>query len=163
MEMDRDKKQGKHAGGREGFGDDGGARVGRPDPDSSMARLSENATSGETPSIEGSILDDESTAKSGGARSSQRAEGSGTGGTAGQRTNDHAQRAQSGMGAEGAVGVEGSRRGSDRAAGERQGSEPLRDNPADHKSGYGGEAGAPRTSSDQREGGAGRTGGQGER
>lgn len=33
----------------------------------------------------------------------------------------------------------------------RAGSEPLRDRALEHKSGYGGEAGAPRTSADERE------------
>lgn len=33
----------------------------------------------------------------------------------------------------------------------RAGSEPLRDRALEHKSGYGGEGGAPRTSADQRE------------
>ena len=151
-------------GGREGYGDGGGARVGRPDAgrpderataDSSMARLSHNA--GDPDAAEGSILDDEATSARGG-RSEMRADGSSmTGGERG--TLDQAQRAQSGTpergsgaGAEGAQGVH-SRQGGQSAprTDDRAGSEPLEGRGREHKGSYGGEGGAPRTSSDQRE------------
>ena len=163
---------------REGFGDDGGARVGRPDaprPDErSMERLADSADpSGE--GIEGSVL--------GGERSERRADGSSmTGGLHGssrhERTNDAAQRAQamasggeaaqkpSGAGAEASRSVEGAGKSPEGASvpvgtdesnqveahgADRAGSEPLVDRKTEHKPGYGGDMGEPRTSSDQRE------------
>lgn len=149
-------------GGREGYGDGGGARVGRPDAgrpderatsDSSMARLSHNA--GGADAIEGSILDDESEGARGG-RSEMRADGSSMSGSG---TLDHAQRAQSGTpergsgaGAEGAQGIHNRQGGESAPRGDdRAGSEPLEGRGREHKPSYGGEGGAPRTSSDQRE------------
>ena len=162
---------------REGFGDDGGTRVGRPDApspdDRSMARLADQQDS---EGIEGSVLGDTSA----GARATNRADGSsmseGPSNHQGQgshdtkhRTNDHAQRAESGMGGEANRGVEGAQRGgasiprgtdegSARGAGgadstdeDRAGSEPLAGREREHKPSYGGEGGSPRTSSDQRE------------
>ena len=196
--MDRNESQGKGKGGkgatgggeqqkdvREGFGDDMGTRVGRPDPagpgaldDRSRARLSENA---DDRGIEGGVL------SSPGQRSSTRADGSSMEG----EPLDHAQRAQSGTpergslggGARGASapsgaggeanqGVHGAQRnaagsgsgskgapaGADIKGGTdehsqgaqggtgRSGSEPLRERQSEHKSGYGGEGGAPRES-----------------
>lgn len=151
----------KEAGGREGYGDGGGARVGRPDAgkpderaasDSSMARLSHNA--GGADAEEGSILDDEAAR---GGRSSVRADGSRMDGS--DQTLDHAQRAQSGTpergsgaGAEGAQGIH-SRQGGQSAprSDDLAGSEPLEGRGREHKPSYGGEGGKPRTSSDQRE------------
>jgi hypothetical protein len=160
---------------REGFGDDGGTRVGRPDApsrdDRSMERLADSAdTSGE--GIEGAVLD-------AGGRSEQRADGSSsTGSLHGtsrhERTNDAEQRAQAaasggektGAGGEANRGVENARRspaGSsvplgtdpenqvDAHGADRAGSEPLAGRKTEHKGSYGGEMGEPRTSSDQRE------------
>lgn len=82
---------------REGFGDDMGTRVGRPDAgsadDRSMARLSENA---DDRGLEGAALDGAGQ----GGRSSTRADGSSMEGD----TLDHSQRAQSGMAQEGSKG-----------------------------------------------------------
>ena len=159
---ERDKRQDS---GREGFGDDGGTRVGRPDAgdtdERSMARLAHNA---DDRGIEGGSLE-----ASQGARSDRRADGSeftqgaqggsgGTGAAGGGRTLDHAQRAQSGTperstgaGAEAAEGVHDTKdaRGANDA--DRSGSEPLEGRAKEHKPSYGGEGGSPRTSSDQRE------------
>lgn len=52
-----------------------------------------------------------------------------------------------GAGNEAAVGIHGTNSG---GSGKRPGSEPLDERKNEHKSGYGGEGGAPRTSSDQR-------------
>ena len=166
---------------REGFGDDMGTRVGRPDAgnadDRSMARLSENA---DERGLEGAALGGSSNPGGSpggteqGERTSTRADGSSMEGD----TLDHAQRAQSGMsrgaGAEANRGVEGanvqggtderggSKGGSgsgsgsgvnqgDRGQGDRAGSEPLTGRQSEHKGSYGGEGGDPRTSSDERE------------
>ena len=162
-----DDKQKRGGAGREGFGDDGGARVGRPDAgrtdersvDKSMARLSDSASEG---GLEGGVLDE---ASKGGKRSDTRADGSFMAGrtvdeTDGQ-TLDKAQRAQSGTparesgadGAEAARGVHGAQaqRGTSGEKNDRAGSEPLEDRKSEHKGSYGGEGGAARTSSDQRE------------
>jgi hypothetical protein len=176
--MDRNRSQGQGSTGgrtkggqsseqnenvREGFGDDMGTRVGRPDPgaadDRSMARLSENA---DDRGIEGAILKDSDNPSgspggtergsrpTAGRRSGTRADGSSMEG----ETLDHSQRAESGMpqgaaqsgaGGEANRGVEGAKvqRGTDEQAG-RSGSEPLEERKNDHKPGYGGEGGAPR-------------------
>lgn len=52
-----------------------------------------------------------------------------------------------GAGNEAAAGIHGK---NDGGSGQRPGSEPLEDRKDEHKPGYGGEGGAPRTSSDQR-------------
>lgn len=181
--MDRDtSKGGRTQGGqsaeqnenvREGFGDDMGTRVGRPDSgapdDRSMARLSENA---DDRGLEGAVLgsDDRGGSPAGterggrpdgageGERSRTRADGSSMDGG----TLDHAQRAQSGTpqggGGEANRGVEGAnvQGGADEgnaSSEDRPGSEPLSGRQTEHKPGYGGEGGNARTSSDQREGG----------
>ena len=189
--MDRDtSKGGRTQGGqraeqnenvREGFGDDMGTRVGRPDAgstdDRSMARLSESA---DDRGIEGAVLagsDNPSGSPGGterggrtgsssggeGERSATRADGSSMDGSG--ATLDHSQRAQSGMtqggGGEANLGVEGANvqggtdEGSTTASrsNDRSGSEPLRGRETEHKPSYGGEGGNARTSSDQREGG----------
>jgi hypothetical protein len=157
MSEQRGKGDEQSKNAREGFGDDGGTRVGRPDapaPDErSMARLSEESVQDDdTPRIEGSILDASESDRSA-ARGARRADGS----DMSARTNDHSQRAQAGMGSEASEGVHGAQRGAsvqggtDERAPERPGSEPLSGREREHKSGYGGEGGEPRTSSDQRE------------
>ena len=176
MDERKDEQQ-QRAGGREGFGDDGGARVGRPDAgraadDSSMARLSHAA---DDRGIEGGTL-----GESQGARSQRRADGSSMegddarqeGAAGGRGTLDQSQREQSGMqasggttggaanqsergstgaGAEGARGIHNRQEAKGTEDGDRAGSEPLEGRGREHKPSYGGEGGAPRTSSDQRE------------
>ena len=186
MDRDRQASAGKTQGGqsseqnknvREGFGDDMGTRVGRPDEgtpdDRSMARLSENA---DDRGIEGAVLasSDNPTGSpggtergprpgAGGGRSSTRADGSSMEG----QTLDHAQRAQTGMpqsgqtgiGGEANKGVEGAniQRGTDEEGSrsapqsDRPGSEPLSGRQSEHKPSYGGEGGDPRTGSHERE------------
>ena len=125
---ERQRAEGADAG-REGYGDDGGTRVGRPDTgrdaDVSTGPSSQTTKEG----LEGAVFEGEGTGNTGaGGEAAQGiydAQGSGTGrGTAG-----------------------GSLGGADR----HDGPESLADRQQEHKSGYGGEGGAPRTSSDQRE------------
>lgn len=137
---DRSRHQGQ---GRddEGFGDDGGARVGRPDDTSREAAPSSGT--GVPDGEEGSILE----------------------GEASRRGMTASDRANTGAGAEAAEGIHGSkgqrpqeRSGVEHAHGEPgrgegaglSGSEPLRHREGEHKSGYGGEMGEPKRSSDQR-------------
>lgn len=126
---DGQEPEARHQGdGRadEGFGDDQGTRVGRPDPGPDPSHV-------------------------------DAAPSSATG-----ASND---RANTGAGAEAAEGMHSSkgrspeeRSGVERAHGEPgrgegaglPGSEPLRHRETEHKSGYGGEKGEPKTSSDQR-------------
>jgi len=156
---DRDNAGGGHGetpsrrqgGGRadEGFGDDGGTRVGRPDNPQRANAAPGTGTGSEIPDAEeGSILDGEESRR---------------GMTASDRANSD--RANTGAGAEGAEGIhsakghnESERSGVEHAHGEPgrgegaglSGSEPLRHRDTEHKSGYGGEGAAPKTSSDQR-------------
>jgi hypothetical protein len=146
--------------------------------DRSMARLSENA---DDRGIEGAVLagSDDPRGSQGprgaesGSRTSARADGSSMD-TGGGETLDHAQRAESGtpergspsgIGGEANQGVHGAQRsrqgspggakierGTDEQSPDRPGSEPLRGRQSEHESGYGGEGGSPRTSSDRREG-----------
>jgi len=134
--------------GREGFGDDGGTRVGKPD----AAREAAPSTNTDDSGLEGSILDGEDSARdtstrATGSRGGQLSEGGGQ---------SRVQQASHGAGSEAAEGVRGAgaanqdKPNKGAADGERAGSEPL-DRSREHKGGYGGEGGAPRTSSDQRE------------
>jgi hypothetical protein len=136
---DRTRRQGE---GRrdEGFGDDAGTRVGRPDAPSREASPSSGTPvpDGE----EGSILEGEPSHR-------------------GMTASD---RANTGAGAEAAEGVHSTKgkepdekSAVEHAHGEPgrgegaglSGSEPLRHRETEHKSGYGGEQGGPRKSSDQ--------------
>jgi len=138
--MDRDKNADK---GREGFGDDQGTRVGSPD----AGRGGSSAASSSQPmkeGLEGAILDGADT----------------------KRGTDEEGGTSTGAGAEAARGVhsvnagrsEGGRVGDDVSTGasstsgdaQRAGSEPLGGRTSEHKGGYGGEGGDPRTSSDKR-------------
>ena len=56
-----------------------------------------------------------------------------------------------GAGAEAAQGVHGANNRAHADDEEQPGSEPLKHREAEHKSGYGGEGGEPRTSTDKRE------------
>ena len=137
---DRSRHQGQGRGD-EGFGDAGGSRVRRPEArrDAAAPSSGTDVPDGE----EGSILEGESSRR-------------------GVTEND---RANTGAGAEAAEGIHGSkgkqpqeRSGVEHAHGEPgrgegaglSGSEPLRHREGEHKSGYGGEFGNPKTSSDQR-------------
>ena len=139
--------------GREGFGDDGGTRVGRPDPAQGAERQSGPSSQPVKEGIEGAIFEDEegSRGERSGAQTSQRL-GSPSGPT--------------GAGAEAAEGTHGAMRdrsprqnsGVEAAADQlgskdddsRRGSEPLAGRDQEHVSGYGGAGGAPKRSSDQR-------------
>ena len=141
-----DKPSRHQGGGRtdEGFGDDGGTRVGRPDNPQRANAAPGTGTGSEIPDAEeGSILDGEESRR-------------------GMTASD---RANTGAGAEGAEGIhsakgrnESERSGVEHAHGEPgrgegaglSGSEPLRHRDSEHKSGYGGEGSSPKTSSDQR-------------
>ena len=129
---------GNQSPAREGFGDDQGARVGRPDqarraPLGDAAEHAGPSTDTSEHDLEGSILD-------------------------GADTRRGTENSSTGAGAEGAKGIEDAndQRGPlDREQREQagmRGSEPLTDRGNEHKPSYGGEGGAPRTSSDQREG-----------
>ena len=162
-----DRKQNSGKSGREGFGDDAGTRVGRPDAgstderstDQQMARLSKE--SADERGIEGAAL--------GGSerdwKSGRHAAG-GEGTESGMETGSEAARGVHEMQEQGASGKSSgkstkstgnTRAGAGGASGEssasgspgRSGSEPLgRTN--EHQGGYGGQGGSPRTSSDSR-------------
>jgi hypothetical protein len=126
----------------EGFGDDQGTRVGRPD--AGKAAAAPSSGTGVPNGEEGSILEGEES----------------------RRGVTPSDRASTGAGAEAAEGMHssketrdpGERSGVEHAHGEPgrgegaglSGSEPLRHRETEHKSGYGGEKGEPKISSDQR-------------
>ena len=124
--------------GREGFGDDGGTRVGRPDNAGQHAGPSTN-TAGDEGGLEGSVLDDEDT---------QRGTGEKEQGEQQSRVQQSAQKGPLGSGGEAAAGMHAA--GKADGGTDREGSEPL-DRSREHKGSYGGEGGSARTSSDQRE------------
>lgn len=138
---DRSRQQGE---GRrdEGFGDDAGTRVGRPD-DPGVREAAPSSSTGVPNGEEGSILEGEPSRR---------------GMTASDRGN-------TGAGAEASEGIHSTKgnRSDERSAVEHahgepgrgegaglSGSEPLRHRETEHKSGYGGEQENPKTSSDQR-------------
>ena len=138
--MDRDRSSEREDSGREGFGDDQGTRVGSPDPAPGAGR--DAAQPGQ--------VSEELRASSPEQPRADR----GTGNT--------------GMGAEGAEGVHGARTdeigepsvlenvdtGRTRPNEEtvdRAGSEPLEGRTREHQSGYGGQGGRPKVSSDERQ------------
>ncbi|HEU4628893.1 MAG TPA: hypothetical protein VFS08_04080 [Gemmatimonadaceae bacterium] len=137
--------------GREGFGDDQGTRVGRPDPAQGADQHTGPSTRPVKEGLEGAVLEGDEDAH-GRGRVPRSASSSGRGST--------------GAGAEAAEGTEGAqqrrdpeerssvdaRSSSTRGGVDRRGSEPLADRDATHVSGYGGSAGQPKHSSDQREG-----------
>jgi hypothetical protein len=130
---------GDQSSSREGFGDDMGTRVGRPDqarraPLGDTQEHAGPSTGTSEHDLEGSILDGAET-----RRGTENSESTGMGGEGAQGihnvqqqrgTLDQDQRQQSGM----------------------NGSEPLEGRGSEHKGSYGGEGGTPRVSSDQREG-----------
>ncbi len=140
--------------GREGLGDDQGTRVGSPDPDrTAESEYAGPSTGPADKGLEGSILDDSIGQ-----------------GDAGPGATGAGAEAAEGLQAAGGGGREQERAGiNPTSTGQPQpgqpgwsGSEPLEGTSQPHTSGYGGEGGRPRTSSDQRESitGAGR--GEGE-
>ena len=136
-------------GGREGFGDDGGTRVGRPDPASGADASTGPSTQPVKEGLEGSAFegegeDDDRSA----ARTAQgRGRPTGAGAEAAEGTHD----AVRDRAASDRSGVEAAAdRNADRDN-DRRGSEPLAGRETEHVSGYGGKMGEPRTSSDQRE------------
>ena len=129
---------GNQSPSREGFGDDMGTRVGRPDQARRAPLGDTNVHAGPSTDtsehdLEGSVLDGADT----------------------RRGTDEGQ--STGMGAEGAQGIHDTQaqRGTldqeQREQSGMRGSEPLEGRGSEHKPSYGGEGGAPRTSSDQRE------------
>ena len=146
--MDRgDQPGGRDAGETRrdgGFGDEGGTRVGRPDP----AESASGPSTGTNPpdALEGSILEGEESVR-------------------GMTESDRRAAASTGAGAEAAEGMHSApgrspkeKSGVDNARNEpasgnapgRSGSEPLQERETEHKSGYGGQGSQPKTSSDQR-------------
>lgn len=132
-------------GGREGFGDDGGTRVGRPDPargaDASTGPSSQPVSEG----LEGSVFEDESDDRSDARTASGQPTGAGAEATEGKHDAMRDRSPSKNTGADAATDQTGSKGDS------RRGSEPLTGSQAEHESGYGGKMGEPRTSSDQRE------------
>lgn len=126
-----------------GFGDDGGTRVGRPDPERNEAHP---ATGTGTPgAIEGSILEGEESRR--GMTTSDRGN---TGAGAEAAEGVHSAKADRSPGGRSAVEHAHGEPGRGEAAG-RSGSEPLRHRETEHTSGYGGEKAEPKKSSDQRD------------
>jgi hypothetical protein len=138
---DRTHEQG---GGRpdEGFGDEGGTRVGRPDPGRVSAAPSSDT--GVPDGEEGSILEGEESRR--GMTQSDRANtGAGAEAAEGIHSSKSGRREQERSGVEHAHGEPGRGEGAGLS-----GSEPLRHRETEHKSGYGGEKSEPKKSSDQR-------------
>jgi hypothetical protein len=143
---DRDKD------GREGFGDDGGTRVGHPDAAKNAGPSSD--TAGHEGGLEGSILDDgdDDNSTRGGQQGTQQSkvqqasQGDAARGSSAQ--GGSAQGNSLGGGGEAAAGMHAAGKADAGTTGD--GSEPL-DRSREHKGSYGGEGGTPRTSSDQRE------------
>lgn len=120
-----DRKRNADDESREGFGDDAGTRVGRPDE----GRAANDAAKGAGTPSQG---------KSTGA-GGEAAEGIHGAGTSSRDESDRTRVNSREIGRE----DEGTR--------ELAGSEPLQKRNQEHKGSYGGEGGAPRTSSDTRE------------
>ena len=130
--------------GRQGLGDDQGTRVGSPDPDQSTGSEYPGPSTGtDADALEGSIMEDES---GGRADAGERASGAGAEAAQGMHAAADSNREDQRIG------------GRTTSTGQRQpgeagwsGSEPLQGSGQPHTSGYGGQGGEPRTSSDQRE------------
>ena len=137
---DRTRHQGE---GRadEGFGDDGGARVGRAD-ESRRVEAAPSSATGVPDGVEGSILEGEPSRR--GVTASDRAsKGAGAEAAEGMHS-AKGKRPDESSAVEHAHGEPGRGEGAGLS-----GSEPLRHRETEHKSGYGGEQAEPRTSSDQ--------------
>lgn len=149
---DRDNERGRPTDsdrGRKGFGDDGGTRIGRPDPAQGADRNPGPSTQPVKEGLEGAVFESD-------PDTSDRA----------SRSASSSDRGPTGAGAEAAEGTHGAqgRRGPDQRssvdpsssstrgdADDRRGSEPLAGREDTHVSGYGGAGGRPKHSSDQRE------------
>lgn len=124
--------------GREGFGDDMGTRVGRPDPARGAQASNGPSSQPVKEGLEGAIFEEDATASDAHRGSSADAD-------------------TTGAGSEAAAGIRGAAdqvpRSTDDGGADDDlpGSEPLEKREQEHKSGYGGEGGEPRVSSDQRE------------
>ena len=129
---------------RQGLGDDQGTRVGSPDPDQSAASGYPGPSTGsDENALEGSIMEEDS---SGRRDAGEGASGAGSEAAQGIHAAASDNREQQRTG------------GRTMSTGQRQpgeagwsGSEPLEQTSQPHTSGYGGQGGEPRTSSDQRE------------
>jgi hypothetical protein len=141
-----DEQQRSAAGdrGREGFGDDGGARVGRPDTARGAEQGGGDASTGPSTQpvkegLEGAILDDDD---QGGGKERARTGATGAGNEAAQgiqaAQTDHAPEDTGGLTDPDSDQV-GSRGGMD-----RRGSEPLEGRTREHEPNYGGKMGEPR-------------------
>lgn len=116
---------------REGFGDDGGARVGRPDP-------SRGAEQGAGRDDEGHSLGPSSRPVKEGL------EGSILGDDAGE-TKDRARTGETSAGSEAARGLHEAGSGNEPSGDdESHGSEPLKERSREHETNYGGKMGEPR-------------------
>jgi len=138
---DRTRRQGE---GRrdEGFGDDAGTRVGRPD-EPRRANAAPSTGTDVPDGVEGSILEGEDSRR--GMTASDRAnKGAGAEAAEGMHAT-HGKRPEEASAVERAHGEPGRGEGAGLS-----GSEPLRHRETEHKPGYGGEQDNPRTSSDQR-------------
>lgn len=128
--------------GREGFGDDGGTRIGRPDAGRSADAGKGPSTQPVKEGLEGAVFEDDDTSASRGPRTAN----TGAGGEAAEGVHN----AQGSRSPGDRSGVDDADSGTRGGAG-RRGSEPLEDREGQHTSGYGGAGGAPKSSSDQRE------------
>ena len=154
--------------GREGFGDDGGTRVGRPSPATGADEQTGHTGPSSQPvkeGLEGAIFEGDEDARDrgavrkpgpGGASSRERPDASGSlgaGAEAAEGTHnamrERSPAEQSGVDAA-ADQLGDTADATDDDAG-RRGSEPLTGRTNEHVSGYGGAGGTPKTSSDQRE------------
>lgn len=132
---DRNEKRSENAdSGRKGLGDDQGTRVGSPSPGSERDRTREPAH------LSDSL----------GEKGTQEAKGKPTGAGAEAAEGVHATQGREPGDRSALEGVDTGRTKFDEATVERAGSEPIQ-REREHKSGYGGDGGAPKTSSDRRE------------
>lgn len=125
-----------------GFGDDGGTRVGPPDPGD--GGLESRPRGRPVPEgLEGAILQDPE------RESNRTSTGAGSEATEGM----HSAPGRDESGRSGVERAKDAKKDVAADAGEEQrpGSEPIRGRTYEHKGGYGGEGGEPRTSSDTRE------------
>ena len=138
---DRSRQQGE---GRrdEGFGDDAGTRVGRPD-DPPVRDAAPSSATGVPAGEEGSILEGEPSWR-GMTASDRGSTGAGAEASEGIHSTKR-KRPEDASAVEHAHGEPGRGEGAGLS-----GSEPLRHRETEHKSGYGGEKAEPKTSSDQR-------------
>lgn len=137
--------------GREGFGDDGGTRVGRPSPAAGADRGTGPSSQPVKEGLEGGIFEEE-----GGRRSATGSGGGSTGAGAEAAEGTHNAMRERSPGENSGVDAAADQLGDAGDSGgdaddTRRGSEPLAGRTKEHVSGYGGAGGAPKTSSDQRE------------